>query len=212
VEAAERAAYDARYGKLSPALHERLSGVAPEEAIPVVLWLAGPDVSDLGRATRDADMRSYREEVSRRNLDRAAPVLQALQGLGALGEATGGAPIVSAVLTPGQIEAISHHPGVATVYLDTPHHNRIDHGTTESRATYVWRRGITGNGTVAGILEDDLPVRQLTSTMPPTPGAMGDSVRTGTPPTSPASLSAPTALRGTAWEVDGSPPHSPPAA
>lgn len=40
VRAAEEAAYRARYGKLDPALYERLQKVSDQEALPVAVWMA----------------------------------------------------------------------------------------------------------------------------------------------------------------------------
>jgi hypothetical protein len=153
VEAAEKAAYDAKYGKLSPDLFDRLQSTGPEEALPVALWLVGPDLSDLRRPTRDQEVAPYRDELGRRIADKAAPVVDALHGLGVVGLPAEGVPLVSARLTPGQIQGISHRPDVAAVYLEQVGQDRIDYSTTTSRATYVWRRGITGDGTKVGVHE-----------------------------------------------------------
>lgn len=43
IQAAETAAYEAKYGKLAPALYERLDTVSDDTVLPVAVWVAGSE-------------------------------------------------------------------------------------------------------------------------------------------------------------------------
>jgi hypothetical protein len=165
---AERRAFAARYGKLSPRLFERVAQAGSGETIPALVWLDdGGEVPDaphmaLGRG-QDAVPPVQIEAARDRHRERMAEVMERRQApVIADVVAKGGrvvfasrlAPMLAAELTPQAIRALEKRPDVWGLDLDVPITSLIEEGTEAIRAHEVWSDGLEGDpGTTVAVVE-----------------------------------------------------------
>jgi hypothetical protein len=152
-QAQEDTARQARYGKLDPALAERLNGLGPAQTTPVSIWLNIPDP----QVTRTADLSADLSAVESYMASRRQSVLNDLAQLGVHADVPRYAPAVFASLNPGQIRRIARNPDVATVYGPTDNTVFQDDAATTERANSIWAAGNLGFGTSVrpAVHEDD---------------------------------------------------------
>lgn len=145
IEQAATAAYRARYGKLHPALYERLQQVRDEEILPVAIWSAAPpqrnrqqlyaelaarfpeaaaalahtgNPFDVGNpALADRIRAVYMDLLEEDTRARLTPLIQYLQALGVKVETFGALPSVVATLPKRQILQLEHRADVEMIYL-----------------------------------------------------------------------------------------------
>ena len=182
-EVAEHAAHEHRYGKLEPALYEHLQSVAPDELVPVVIWLRAeePDaqVSVLedrysalnivaGRPMIDpADTAAKQRVDAYLNESQAAlaayhfsleqPIVSSLAAMGYNEVQTFSAvPNVSAALPASVILELAQREDVDTIYLGgMTMRDEIDTAAPTDHVLPVWNRGITGRGITVTVVEGD---------------------------------------------------------
>jgi hypothetical protein len=142
-QAQEDAARQARYGKLDPALADRLNGVGPANTTPVSIWLNIPDPP----ATRTDDVSGDLSAVESYMAPRRQSVLNQLAQLGVQADVPRYAPAVFTSLTPGQIRRIAQNPDVATIYGPAEYTHFQDDAATTERANWIWAIGNLGFGT-----------------------------------------------------------------
>lgn len=147
MDAAEEKAAQEKYGKLEPALYERLQEIGEEELLPVAFWFtAGPDslsreeinnilvsrypeaaqaLAKWGEpwAVEDPELRreirdAYRQLRDESVTERVSAVVTELQdAYGVVVTTYPGMPSVSATLSKEMIELLAKHPDVAVIYL-----------------------------------------------------------------------------------------------
>jgi hypothetical protein len=155
-ESAEANASLARFGKIDPSLHGKLSAMREDARLPVSLWLNIPDPSMTREASAkegaevEAAEAAHQEALGQYMAPRRQPVLHALANLGVKGTAPKYAPIVFAELNRHQIEAISRHPDVSMVYGPEEYKPMADDAGTTDRVNSVWNAGNLGSGANQG--------------------------------------------------------------
>jgi subtilisin family serine protease len=155
LEARERAAREAVYGKFDPTLYESLQTAARDERIEVAIWIKGPKVQPFGRkpAADDEQRAAELAEVKARHLQNAQGVISRLQLLGYAGEPDELSPLVFVKLPPEAIHEIAKHPDVVVIYGAIAAQPRIDYATTTERTPFIWQRGNTGSGVKVAVHE-----------------------------------------------------------
>ncbi|BAM01518.1 putative protease [Caldilinea aerophila DSM 14535 = NBRC 104270] len=183
VRAAEEAAYRARYGKLDPALYERLQQVADEATLPVAVWAAhteaarsqaeieaeivarypaaGEALAQKGVLWAVADpelaleiQRSYEQLLTETTAARVRPIRTWLEEQGFTAEEFPGMPVLVAHLPKHTIAALSERQDVAQMMLiEAEETPASDVAIPTDRAPQVWARGYTGTGSRIAILE-----------------------------------------------------------
>lgn len=155
LEARERKAREALYGKLDPKLHESLQTAARDELIEVAIWLKAPQIQPMGRTPGGEEEQRVAElaGVKASHLQNAQGVLSRLQALGVAGKADDLSPLVFGTLSPQTIQEVAKHPGVVAIYGAIVAQPRIDYATTTERTPFVWQRGNTGSGMKVAVHE-----------------------------------------------------------
>ena len=183
VEAAEEAAYQARYGKFHPSLYERLQKVGDDDLLPVAIWVAGdakvrtqeevfaelaaqyPEVAaaiERGRKPFEVDDPALAEEIRReyrrmRAEDTAVRIEPLVDHLGRRGFAVrmyGAMPSVSGILPKKVIEELAERDDVGLIYLIEEQGSvSTDTAAPTDRVPAVWQKGFDGSGTRIAILE-----------------------------------------------------------
>ncbi len=182
VEQADRAAKEARYGKLEPALYERLESIQSADVVEVVIWLAGaPPRSQQERFAVLAEKYPQAREAMEKTGNPYAvgdyklimelkqeylrlmeedyraqvqPFTAELQALGYQTTALKGLPAVFLKLPKQAILQLAARSDVGAIYLgDERVAPKMDAAGPSDRAPVVWNRGITGSGVDIAILE-----------------------------------------------------------
>jgi hypothetical protein len=184
IQRAEEEAYRDKYGKLEPALHERLQQAADDELVEVAIWIAGrphrsqremfdelsarfPEAaSALARSGKPFDVQddevrdriwtAYLEMVASNTEPLVQPVVDFLQAQGYAMTVYDGLPSVTAVLPKRLILALAERPDVGQIYLiEGEGHLLLDSAVPGDRVPAVWQRGIDGSGSSVAVLETD---------------------------------------------------------
>ncbi len=112
----EHEARFARYGKLSPALHERLHGAADGEKLRVGIWTTMEVPEAPSEEMSETAKQKFDEHARGRAREASGPVLAALHRAGAKIERDGSdSPLIVAELPANEIEALAQEPQVAGV-------------------------------------------------------------------------------------------------
>ncbi len=178
IEEAEAIAYQQKYGKLSPALYERLQSVTDDTPLLIAVWLAGGgetehlitlrdqlktlnDQLKMGSDTqaRIAEIEAeYNQELAQTIAVRQKPVLDWLQAQKVNADAIQTfalMPSIVAELPKATILALSHLDEVSAIYLiEGEGQDSLDVGAATGRVRSLWRSGLTGSGIKIAILED----------------------------------------------------------
>jgi len=158
LEAAEHAAYAARYGRFDPALAELLAA-NPQADVPVIIWLkegaseppARPAPSPDGSAVMsEADQEAFLQQVDAERADKVgrvvAPVAARLAGLGVSVERQPFDPVLYTRASAGVIAEAAQWNEVDKIYLDHTNEADLDIARQTILANTVNSRGITGSG------------------------------------------------------------------
>lgn len=179
---AEDRAYLAKYGKLEPALYERLQQANDNQVLPVAIWVAGqpqriqeeifaelaatfPEaraalarfdkpiaVDDPALATRIRA--EYNKMLIEDTAIRIAPLVSHLQQRGIRVTTYGALPSVTAWLTKRQILELVRRNDVGMIYLiEERGAPEMDTAAPTNLTPIVWSRGITGTGATIAILD-----------------------------------------------------------
>jgi subtilisin family serine protease len=151
--AAEEEARAATFGKIDARLHAKLPAHR-DEGIPVSIWLNVPDppVSREPAATTtaaeaaQARLTDHLDAVQGHMAAQRRGVLNALTRMGVQAHEPLYAPAVFANLNRGQIQALSHHPDVSTIYGPEEYGRFQGDAATTERAYRVWAAGNLGAG------------------------------------------------------------------
>ncbi len=163
LEAAELAAYDAKYGKLDAALADYLTGQAPEAAVEVMIWLKEGETASPARPSVDAELTEAQAERFAQQADEAraatvAPIVQPvtdrLTSMGITATGSAYSPLVVATLPAGAVQEVSKWSEVDRVYLAPVLTTQMDRaiGTT-TKAYDVHNRRVTGYHIKLGVIE-----------------------------------------------------------
>ncbi len=157
--AAEQAAYAAKYGKLDPALAERLAGAPEDELIMVHIWLKAPpftpppapDVHTPMTKDAPAQMEAYykqlQSELAAAMAPVIAPIVERLAQRGIVDVMTNKYdPIIYARLTPKLIREVAAWDEVDQVYMSQKGYDELENARPTIGADAVNGRGITGTG------------------------------------------------------------------
>jgi hypothetical protein len=173
MDQAEREAHRARYGKLEPALFERLETMGPEEEIQVAIWVVGvPQQSQaelyaalaarypeaqaaLDRSGNPFDVGDYEltNEIEAEYVRmvevgtqvRVQPVVQYLEGQGYKATTFGALPSVAVTLPKSAILELVRRADVGAVYLSGRQQQpALDSATPSDRVPIVWQRSFKG--------------------------------------------------------------------
>lgn len=183
VRAAEDAAYSAKYGRLNPALYERLQGLSDTEVLPVVIWVARPAEDCMEEAIEAEIFARYpeaREALAQKGVlwavadpELAVQIQVAYEQL--LAESVGrrvqppatwlreqgfevneltGMPVLAADLPKSTIVALSKRPDVAEIDLiEATETPAAESALPTDRAQHEWAKGFTGAGSLLAILK-----------------------------------------------------------
>ena len=175
VEQAEREAHRARYGKLEPALFDRLETMRDDEEVEIAAWVAGgPKRSEeelyaalaakypeaqtaLERSGKpmDVDDRELGRKIEAEYVrmlevdvqERIQPLMRYLQGQGYAVTTFGALPSIAVTLPKAAILELVERPDVGAVYLSGKEAQpELDSAVPSDRAPAVWQRGFKGNG------------------------------------------------------------------
>jgi hypothetical protein len=167
LKAEEQRAYHARYGKLDPKLHKKISDVRGEQKIKVAFWLnptqdletqdprAGR--SDLSREEVDALIARRLDQVKAATSRATEGLTRALQRGGHVVDRRGeDTPIVFATLPAGLVKQFSERADVEVAYLaqDELYRDHMNVAGPSIKADALWNIGITGTGARIAIIED----------------------------------------------------------
>lgn len=162
----EERAYVARYGKLDPALYNRVQGLRGTERVKVAFWMN--PVEDLDREEiRDGRTDLSREEVkavlARRSEQVRAANARATERLSATLRSTGFSieergnlsPVVYATIPVSQLSAYAERADVQRVYLaENRNEDYMNIAAPSIQANWVWFSGFTGADADIAIIED----------------------------------------------------------
>lgn len=183
VAQAEADAERAKYGKLEPALYERLQKAADNELVEVAFWIAGrprrsqeelyvelaarfPEAgAAMNRSGKpfdieDTAVRTKIEQAYAAMLEAdvqplVQPVVAALAAQGYTVTSYGGLPSVTAVLPKRVILALVQRPDIGRAFLiEGELQPQLDSAVPGDRISNVWREGFNGAGRSIAILED----------------------------------------------------------
>ena len=158
LQANERAAYAAKYGKLDPALADRLAGASDGELIKVSIWLnkppyepQRPDPKSNPGITREQLDQIIKENDARKAahvVPVVTPVAVRLQALGYEVTFMGTLhALIHARLTPTAIREVAAWSEVKEIYLDeATAQDELGVARPTIYANTVHNRGITGTG------------------------------------------------------------------
>ena len=170
LEAAESAAYQARYGVYEPELADMLAAGQVSGAQRVIIWLKEPDYTPPARPAPTSDYMSdaqlsafaavadvqRAEHVARVN----APVLSRMAAMGLQAEGDRFAPAIYTSLDASNLRAVGGWSEVDTIYLDRNDNMPLDTDAPDlnvARSTIyahtVHGRGFTGSGVKVGVIE-----------------------------------------------------------
>jgi Subtilase family len=182
---AQRAAYNAKYGKLTPALYERLQAISDTETLPIAIWVnhndqerpeeeveaevirlhpkAGEAKKESGIlwAVKDPDLRvkikqKYLELHADNVARRTKNVEQWLHANGYKVSKTSGKPTLLATVTKKDIALLVMQSDVAEIFLVETESTPLQGiANATVRIPAVWSRGYTGTGVKLAILEKD---------------------------------------------------------
>jgi len=187
VEAIEQAGQEAhrvKYGKLEPALFERLETVKDDDKVPVAIWIAGepkrsqeelyaalaakyPEAqAALERSGKPMDVGDYElinqietEYVRMLEADtqeRIQPLVRYLEGKGYTVTTLGALPSITVTLPKAEILELVKRTDVGAVFLNEGEVQRLlDSAVPSDRVPAVWQRSFKGGGVYIGILEPD---------------------------------------------------------
>ncbi len=183
LEEAERAAYVIKYGKMEPALWERLQQVTDDTVLPVAIWVAGrptrtdeellailaAEFPEAGKAmTAGAKpievenpelslriQQRYEELINANVTGRRQPVEAWLTEQGYRFERIEGMPSFTAKLTKAALQKLAQLDGVGLLYLIEAEAvpEGLDIATASDRVTTLWQRGLSGNGMKVAMLD-----------------------------------------------------------
>lgn len=185
LEAAERAAYVIKYGKMEPALWARLQQVTDDTVLPVAIWVAGrPTRSEeeilaiLAAEFPEAEkalaagskpiavenselslriQQRYEELINENISGRHQPVEAWLTEQGYSFERIEGMPSFTAKLPKAALQKLAQLDGVGLLYIiDAPMIlEGLDIATASDRATTLWQRGLSGTGVKVAVLDEN---------------------------------------------------------
>jgi hypothetical protein len=182
IEQAEREARRARYGKLEPALFERLEALNPDDEVPVAIWVAGklkrseeelyaalavkyPEAqAALERSGKPFDVddselgreleAEYVRMLEADTREQVRPLVHYLEGQGYAVTTLGALPAITVMLSKAAILELVERTDVGVVYLSGREEQpALDSAVPSNRAPAVWQRGFEGGGVEIGILE-----------------------------------------------------------
>lgn len=192
VEKAEQEAYFAKYGKLHPALYEKLQSSDDKEVIPVAFWVAHAKQElstndlynslairfpDAARAIADGQkpmevadpdlseqiQNAYRLMVNQEVKKRVQPLVDWLTNSKAKYAPLEGMPVLFAHLPKTDILSLTNREDVAIVYLaDVKETPAMDTAASTDRVPVLWAQNITGTGRSVAVLEGTNIDRSLT--------------------------------------------------
>jgi len=162
MQAEERAAYAARYGRLDPALAERLALAPADESIEVFIWLKeppyeGPPRPDPKRPMSQTEIEAFLKQVDGQRAARVekvvAPVADRLRSLGRQVITFRHSPLLYVRLKPVEIRQVAEWPEVDRIYEVGYSQPALDVTRPTIGADAVNTRGITGSGIKVAQLE-----------------------------------------------------------
>lgn len=174
IEAAEAKAQQARYGKLDPALYERLQTMRPNDTVEVAVWLTSPDYANLSaqvgkaglelaerpwqsasdRATIAKMEAEYSRLLVEAHLEQQRPLANWLQSEGYRVKFQRGLPSLIAHLPKRTITKLTQRNDVTAVYLaEGELVLLLDAAIPTDRGDVVWKRGVNGSGVRVAVME-----------------------------------------------------------
>ena len=165
LDAAEVAAYQARYGALEQTLAELIESGHAADTLSLIIWLKEPQYVGPAReeVNGETPQRSAEEIEAFQALvdDRrsaavaavTAPVVERMSALGMEATADQYAPALITRLTQAQLREVAAWPEVDRIYLDGTDSEQLGIARQVVRANTVNSRGYTGSGIRVGVIE-----------------------------------------------------------
>lgn len=175
---AERNAHQAKYGKLEPALFERLQTLNASQPISVAVWLSAIDVDQIKaqvvakhpeaklidfRPGPDTDLKLYEKiyaemsaAIAQAHQGHAAPLIAKLRaGGGKVIYSSENAPLLFAELSKAMILQLATQNDVSEISLNSVVKPLLNSVIPTDRVPTVWQRGYTGTGVQVAVVEKD---------------------------------------------------------
>ncbi len=164
LDAAEQAAYSARYGRLEPALAERLANAPENQGVDVAIWLREPAYTGPARpvpgsnalATEQATQAYFAQVDAQRAAFVAplvAPVMARMTELGLKPTSEAYSPVLFASLSPAAIRTVAAWDEVDRIYLSPTNTSDMEVARQTINAHTVNSRGYTGSGVQVAQIE-----------------------------------------------------------
>lgn len=153
---ARAAAYEARYGRLSRSLYERIHETdrMAETSIPVAIWAEQPLGTDV--VITPGPHKVFLPLIVGGAGSPIERILQFLTERGYEADYTSSeVPVVYADIPPSVINELQTQSYVAAIYDQVETAWTMDSAARTSAAPWTWERGITGSGIKVAVLEDD---------------------------------------------------------
>ncbi len=166
LQASEQAASAAQYGKLEPALAQRLTGIPQNQPLRVIIWLKqpsntgasrpAPNPSSASRASQ-AQVNAFFEQVDAQRAAKVqpivSPVANKLKSFGSNVRTEKYSPVVYASLTPQAIKQVAQWGEVDQIYQERQVQPNLDVARQVIAANVVNNRGFTGSGVKVAQIE-----------------------------------------------------------
>ena len=165
VEADEKAAYQTKYGRLSPELYDYLS-IGDYEQVPVIIWLKEDDTAEGMRAEADNNTETFtnQEEIDsfltevnvQRETDVATIVESVISRLNDLGiqlESDQYAPRLTTTLSVDAIRDVAQWEEIDTIYLDAISEPTLEAAYGTIGMNTVYNRRMAGFDIKAAVIE-----------------------------------------------------------
>ncbi len=166
LRANEKTTNATRYGKLYPALAEKLANTATTQPLRVIIWLKETSQSETSRPApnpgntlraSEAQVNDFFKQVDARRAAAVQPIVNSavnkLRSLGTNISTEKYSPVVYANLTPQAIAQVANWDEVDQVYEDQKAKPTLNIARHTILADVVQNRGITGSGVQVGEVE-----------------------------------------------------------
>jgi hypothetical protein len=163
---AEKEAYEARYGRISPELHDYLAADQSRQPVSVIIWLkydatpqtVRPDVSSDAPPPYHEDELDALNDAIEAQLQQSialitAPVAERLAGLDQMVETDQYMPLIYTTLTPDLITEVARWPEVDTIYLDGINQPALEVARPVIQAHTMYNRRMAGFAQRGAVIE-----------------------------------------------------------
>ena len=175
---AEQKARIEKYGKLDPALYERLQTLSDDELVQISIWFSGVDVDQLraeisakypdaklidSRPSNETDLKLY-EQIYKEMVDveinayrsQGVPIVDEVEKAGGkILYSSQRAPLIFAEVSKKTVYLIAAMEQAESLSLNSTVELHMNNIVSTDRANAVWSRGFSGSGIRVAVVEPD---------------------------------------------------------